>query len=110
MIKHRFQFMFLLSTALVVCISSAPAQTLKDLPTLSAVERELKGGETQSYRIVLTAGQFLHALVEQKDIDFSVAAFGPDGKQVTYCDSPNDRWGTESILLVAPESGEYRVD
>ena len=110
MIKHRLQFLSLLSIALVVCVWSTPAQTPKELPTLSAVERELKGGETQSYRIVLTAGQFLHALVEQKDIDFSVAAFGPDGKQLTYCDSPNDRWGRESILLVAPESGEYRVD
>ena len=110
MIKHRFQFLFLLSIALAVCVWSVPAQTPKELPTLSAVERELKGGETQSYRIALTAGQFLHALVEQKDIDFSVAAFGPDGKQLTYCDSPNDRWGAESILLVAQESGEYRVD
>ena len=110
MIKHRFQVSFLLSTALVVCVCSALAQTPKDLPTLSAVERELKGGETQSFRIVLTAGQFLHALVEQKDIDFSVAVFGPDAKQLTYCDSPNDRWGTESILLVAPQSGEYRID
>ena len=64
MIKHRFQVSFLLSTALVVCVCSALAQTPKDLPTLSAVERELKGGETQSFRIVLTAGQFLHALVE----------------------------------------------
>ena len=110
MIKHRLQFLFLLSTALAACVCSAPAQTSKDLPTLSATERELKGGETQSYRIALTAGQFLHATVEQKNINVSVAVFGPGGKQVTYCDSPNDRWGTESILVVAPETGEYRID
>lgn len=110
MIKTRLQFLFLLTTALAVCFGSVPAQTSKDLPTLSATERELKGGETQSYRIALTAGQFLHATVEQKNINFSVAVFGPDGKQVTYSDSPNDRWGTESILVVAPQTGEYRVD
>ena len=110
MIKHRLQFLFLLSTALAACVCSAPAQTSKDLPTLSATERELKGGETQSYRIALTAGQFLHATVEQKNINVSVAVFEPGGKQVTYCDSPNDRWGTESILVVAPETGEYRID
>ena len=82
----------------------------QELPTLSATERELKGGETHSYRIQLTSGQFLYALVEQKDIDVVTATFGPDGNQINESDSPNDRWGTEPILLVASTSGTYRVD
>ena len=82
----------------------------QELPTLSATERELKGGETHSYRIPLTSGQFLYALVEQKDIDVVTAEFDPDGNQIIESDSPNDRWGTEPILLVASRSGIYRVD
>lgn len=85
-------------------------QTPKDLPTLSEVQRDIKGGETHSFRIELKSGQFLNASVEQEDIDLVTAVFGPDGKQLTESDSPNDRWGPEPILLVAPSAGEYRVE
>ena len=110
MVKKLFQLAVLTSAALVMCVLPVSAQTAKDLPELASVERELKGGETHSYRVSLPAGKFLHAIVEQKEIDLIAAAFAPDGKQLTNCDSPNDRWGSESILLVASEAGEYRVD
>src|SRR6185503_5797723 len=93
-----------------MCVLPALGQTVRDLPTLAPVQRELKGGETHSYRIQLTAGQFLHAQAEQENIDLVTAIFGPDGKQLTESDSPNDRWGPEPILVVATLSGEYRVD
>src|SRR3954451_799293 len=38
-------------------------QNANDLPLLSPVERELKGGESHSYRISLASGQFLYGLV-----------------------------------------------
>lgn len=80
------------------------------LPELSGMERELKGGETHSYRILLTEGDFFHALVEQKAIDVIVILYGPDGELLANTDSPNDRWGTEPILLIAGASGNYRVE
>jgi hypothetical protein len=40
--------------------------------------------------------------VEQKEIDVSVVLFGPDGQQIAETDSPNDRWGTEPVLLWLP--------
>jgi CHAT domain-containing protein len=82
----------------------------KGLPTFSAGERELKGGETHSYRISLTSGQFFYALVEQKGIDVAVTLFGPDGEKISVTDSPNDRWDTEPVLIVAGKAGDYRVD
>jgi CHAT domain-containing protein len=82
----------------------------KSLSEFSAGEHELKGGETQSYRINLRAGEFLTALVEQKDIDVTVSLFGPGGAKIADTDSPNDRWGSEPVLLIAEKSGEYRVD
>src|SRR6266540_216609 len=90
--------------------SLAKQQETTNLPTLSDVERELKGGEAHSYRINLASGQFLYALIEQKGIDVLVVLFGPDGQQLAQTDSPNDRWGTEPVLLVADRSGTYRVD
>ena len=106
--KHLSQLAGLLS-ALLLIVFSAHGQT-KDLPTLSDSEGELKGGETLSFRIQLTSGQFLHALVEQEDYDIITAVFAPDGKQLSQSDSPNGVWGSEPILLVASTSGEYRVE
>ena len=71
---------------------------------------ELKGGESHSYVINLTAGQFLYALVEQQGIDVRVTLFRPDGTQLAACDSPNSSWGSEPVLLVADLPGEYHVE
>ena len=90
--------------------ADAQQQNSPDLPLLTPVERGLKGGESHSYRVSLTTGQFLHAVVDQKDIDVVVALAGPDGKQITESDSPNDRWGPEPIVVVAAHTGDYRVD
>jgi CHAT domain-containing protein len=100
----------LLSFLVSVAFAQLTTSNTQTLPTFSAQERELKGGETHSYRITLTSGQFLYALVEQKEIDVSVALFAPDGQEIGEVDSPNDRWGTEPVLLVADKSGDYRID
>jgi len=110
MTRRSFQIFKRLLAALAICVLPAYAQSARDLPALAAVTRDLKGGETHAYRVKLTSGQFLHALVEQLDIDVVTAVFTPDGKQLSESDSPNDRWGSEPITLVAPVSGEYRVE
>lgn len=96
-----------LAAMLVTCV---PAWAQTDLVALSGVKHELKGGQTDTFRISLTAGQFLHAVVEQQDLDLVTAVFGPDGKQLTESDSPNDRWGSEPIIFVASTSGEHRIE
>jgi CHAT domain-containing protein/tetratricopeptide (TPR) repeat protein len=110
MVKKPSHFVLRFLAILLIGVAPVFAQTTGDLPTLAPVERELKGGETHSYRIVLAAGQFLHAVFKQKDIDVMTAVFGPDGKQLSESNSPNDRWGTEAVILVASLPGEYRVD
>lgn len=91
-------------------VSLVFAQATDTPPALASQERELKGGETHSYRVALMAGQFLYALVEQKEIDVGIVLFGPDGQEIAQTDSPIDRWGTEPILLLADKAGDYRVD
>ena len=110
MLKKSFQLLLPIVAALVISAAPVMGQTSAELPVLSAVSRELKGGETHSYRVQLTAGQFLHATVEQDNVDVVTAVFGPDGKQLTESDSPNDRWGAEPVIVLAAVSGEYRVD
>ncbi|MCA1576839.1 MAG: CHAT domain-containing protein [Acidobacteria bacterium] len=110
MLKKSFQLLLQIAAALVISAAPVAGQTSAELPVLSAVKRELNGGETHSYRVQLTSGQFLHAVVEQDNIDLATAVFGPDGKQLSESDSPNDRWGFEPVIVLANAAGEYRVD
>ena len=50
----------------------APAYTAQGPQTLESgkpVEREIAGGQSPTYQIGLTAGQFLRVVVEQRGID-----------------------------------------
>ena len=85
-------------------------QDVSNLPPLSEVERELKGGETHSYQVSLVAGQFLYVQVEQQGIDLAVDLFDSSNQKIADADSPNDNWGAEPIVLVANSSGNYRID
>ncbi|MGH9971104.1 MAG: CHAT domain-containing protein [Pyrinomonadaceae bacterium] len=96
--------------ALSQTLSSANQDQTKAPPLISAGDRQLNGGETHSYRVSLNAGEFFYALVEQKGIDIAVTLFGPDGDKIAVTDSPNARWDTEPVLVVAGKSGDYRVD
>ena len=82
----------------------------KQLPVLSDGQYQLKRGESHSYRITLTAGQFVNALVEQQGIDAVVTVFSPDGSQLSVTDSLNGRFGSEPILLLATIPGDYRIE
>ena len=51
------------------------AQTIKKIPLVPGqpVEREIAGGESNTYQITLESGQFMRVLVEQKGIDLTLA-------------------------------------
>src|SRR5439155_20768978 len=71
-------------------------------------ERELAGGQTHTYQIKLTAGQFLRVVVEQKGIDVAVALVAPDGKQLIEANL-SGTFGQEPLSHEAAVSGDYRI-
>ncbi len=74
------------------------------------VERELKAGETHSYKIALEQGQFLGAAVNQRGIDVVVRVFAPDSTKIAEIDSPNGSAGDEPVALEAKTAGAYRIE
>ncbi|MGB7922034.1 MAG: CHAT domain-containing tetratricopeptide repeat protein [Pyrinomonadaceae bacterium] len=89
------------------------AQSDEDILTLGLgrpVGRELAGGQSHSYRIILTSGQYVHLVVDQRGIDVVATLFGSDGKQIIEVDSPNGILGPEPIYAVAGSSGTYRLE
>lgn len=90
----------------IEALQNGPTTLAQDTP----FERELKGGETQSFRTRLSSGQFMEAVVEQKGIDVVVTLLGPGKKQISRSDSPNGRYGPEPLVLIAESSGDYEIE
>lgn len=72
------------------------------------VERVLTAGEVQGYEIALEAGQFLHVVVDQLEINVSVAVVDPKKDIISKLErAPIGR--QELLFLVAKESGIYKL-
>ena len=85
-------------------------QVLQHPETLSAgtpIERELKGGETHTYQIQLTVGQFVRFRLEQRTINAALALTAPDGKQFER--DLSGAGGEESLSLEITTTGAYRL-
>jgi len=74
------------------------------------IERELGGGQTDSYQLTLTDGQYLKLVVDQRGVDVVVKLVGVDGKLLTEANADSRREGEETISWVAEAAGSYRVD
>jgi CHAT domain-containing protein/Tfp pilus assembly protein PilF len=74
------------------------------------IERELAGGQSHTYQIILTAGQYVKLIVDQRGIDVVVRLFGIDDKLITEFNSETRTEGPEAVSWVAEEAGSYRID
>lgn len=74
------------------------------------IERELRGGEAHSYRIALAAGQYLHAVVDQRGIELALKLHGPEDQPVFPFYAPSGLLGPKEFSLVADVSGDYRLE
>ena len=90
---------------------SVSAQVATDPLTLvpdHGVEREIAGGESHTYQIKLTAGQFMRVVVEPKGIDLSVTLTALSGKQGLAVDVVRSG-ALESLSAEAEAGGDYRL-
>jgi tetratricopeptide (TPR) repeat protein len=85
-------------------------QDARPLEQGQVIKRELASGQQHSYRIRLSAGQFLKAAVAQQGIDLVVQVRGPDGNQIFEFDSESRQQGQELAQLVAEIEGAYRLN
>jgi hypothetical protein len=89
------------------------SRDLKDLPELlrdAAVDRELAGGESHSYRVNLEAGQYLRIAASQSGINLTVALFGSDGVSITEVDNTGGTEGSETVSVVSETPALFRLD
>src|SRR5437588_1497325 len=74
------------------------------------VEREISGGQTQTYQITLASGQYALLTVQQNGIDVVAKLFAPDDKLIGEVDNDSRAHGQEILEVVALTSGAYRIE
>src|SRR6185295_4002781 len=91
------------------CVANSARQA-NDPQTLSSgapIERELFGGQTHVYRIVMSAGQYALVQVEQRGIDVVLTGKAPDGKAFASVTLRYGGEGVEPLMIMADTAGEY---
>ena len=89
--------------------SAGDEKDVRPLEQGHSVKRELSGGQRHSYRLRLSANQFMKAIIEQHGIDVVAQLLGPDGKQILEFDYERRLQGREQASLVAEAAGDYRL-
>jgi CHAT domain-containing protein/Tfp pilus assembly protein PilF len=108
---YIYQSLFL--SALLVLFTSLPVGAQENIRLLEngkPIEREMAGGETHVYKIQLSAGQFLHLITEQKEIDVVLTLFSQDGNKVLEIDGPTGNRGVESLWFIGETAGDYKLE
>jgi CHAT domain-containing protein/tetratricopeptide (TPR) repeat protein len=98
------------SLALVLSLffQASAGQEVRTLEPGKGVESEIAGGQSHTYQISLTAGQFVRFRLEQRAIDLALILTAPDGKQLVEMNLT--RGGDqESLSLEAAANGDYRL-
>jgi CHAT domain-containing protein len=86
-----------------------PAETATLLELGKVVKRELAGGQTDTYQISLSTGQYANLTVEQRGIDVSVQVFDPASKLLAEFDSESRKQADEHVGLAAELTGRYQI-
>src|SRR5882724_5587772 len=94
---------------LALSLNSTPAQKTDQLAVGMSVKYTIKGGETNSFEIKLSSGQFLAAVINQKEIDIHARFTGPDGQQLIEF-SNNLQLDQFPIYVVANAEGVYKLE
>lgn len=101
----------LLGSALLFLLSVFGFAQTSAVPPLTpgvAIERTLPDGQTHTYQITFTAGQFASFAVEQKALDVTLKFFGPDGKLLVELN--NSTQGREQFIWIADQNGAHRLE
>jgi CHAT domain-containing protein/Tfp pilus assembly protein PilF len=108
MLIKRFTFFLFVLTLSAVFVPAQAAQEPQTLESGKPIEREVAGGHSHTYKIQLTAGQFVRFRLEQRAIDAALTLSAPDGKPLVAMNLTN-AGEPESLSIEAATGGSYRL-
>lgn len=90
-------------------VSAKQAQSRSVLEVGKASEGKLAGGQSDDYLMQLEAGSYAKLEIEQRGIDLSLIFYDLSGQIIAEGDRTAGNRGRESIVIVAKETGAYRL-
>ena len=76
----------------------------------ATIKREIAPDAIHLYRISLSPGQYLRAIVDQQGADVVARLLGPNGQPIIEADGITGSTGPEPLSLIAEEAGEHRIE
>lgn len=89
--------------------SPSPAETIVLTPGAVIPEQRIESGQKHFYELTLDQGQFARISVDQRAVDLKLTVTGPESFSF-WIDSPNGFFGPETVSLLAPSNGTYRIE
>jgi CHAT domain-containing protein/tetratricopeptide (TPR) repeat protein len=83
---------------------------LRPLEPGARIQREIRRGQADFYRIALASRQYLHLVVDQQGVDLVVTLLGPQGNVATTVNSLRGMLVPEHLLFVTEAPGDYRLE
>ncbi len=108
MIVTILSFVFANALVLLFMPPSTRAQEATPLEPGKPIEREITGGESHTYQLSMTAGQFIRFRLVQQEVNVALTLTAPDGKQLVEMNlTPAGE--EESLSVEAATTGSYRL-
>jgi CHAT domain-containing protein len=86
------------------------AQDATSLPTGVAIERDIATGQPHTYRLTLTAGDFVRITIQQQGADISATLIRPDGQKLLVVDTAREVFRPEAVVAIADVSGVHPIE
>ncbi len=118
MFRRRFsisQFLALFFSLISVCVlaETVRSQTNPAVAALElnkSVECEISGSRRDGYQIKVSADQYVKIIIQQRGTDVLTRLSGADGKTLGDFDAEMRPTEPETIEVIAPADGPYRLD
>jgi CHAT domain-containing protein/Tfp pilus assembly protein PilF len=89
--------------------SARNAQDVRELTSGVSVDGELASGSSDTFRLALTAGDFLHLTIVQRGYVVAATLSRPDGTEVLSVSTAGDTFGDEALAAIADTPGRYTL-
>ncbi len=109
MLMKRFVSLLWVLSLSTVFAQAQVTQDAQKLESGKPVERQIAGGESHTYQVKLTAGQFVRVIVEQKGIDVALTLISPNGKQLLESDITDTLSTRAPLSYEATAAGMYQL-
>lgn len=94
--------------ALPSIAQAARPSDVREIKPGQSIERELKTGDVQTYRVALKAGEYMKLAVQSSSIDFVMDALDPSGNATTKI-ALGSSGPTDSLWLLSKSTGDFTI-